>query len=433
MHCILYHIVILAVLGNGCSSLSGQLHLPVTYARACAHNHIGDRDRISLCSPWIDEEDTAVVIVVGYISLYRRSVSSVISMAEVKDNLIAQKGIIKGQITRFLKYLEDGGQEVAQIQARLDKLEQHLAKFEDIQGQLEALEPDNTTHITEREYVENTYYYLVAQSRQIIHKSQADMPDTKPMPTPWQQRAKLSKIQLPSFKGDTQEWLSFRNIFVSLIHSNVHLSKLDKLHYLRGALKEQAAQVIHELELSDKNYDTAWELLNKRYHDLKVITRTHLQLMLEYPKLLKESHKGLRTLLDEYLKHTSALQTLNHPVDSWDVIMVYVLTSKLDHVTYRAWEIHSSSDPSPTFKGLCDFIQSRCNMLATMLHEAQSTSKHTLSRSARPTNSARNTRSSTTLVINQRDSDRECGICKEYTIHSVVISCSPQITNRDGI
>ena len=286
---------------------------------------------------------------------------------ENKALLVAQKGTVKGQITRFLKYLEDGGQDIPQLESRLVKLEQHIQKFEDIQGQLEILEPTNPTHISERESIENTYHHIVATAQRIISSSRI-LPESKQQVVPQLQRAKLPKIHLPVFDGKTEEWLAFRNIFISLIHSSVHLPNLDKLHYLRSSLKGQAAQVIQDLEFTDANYDVAWELINQRYHNIKVIARTHLRLLFDYPKLIKEDYKALRSMLDHFLKHTNAMQTLQYPVHSWDFLLVYILTSKLDTVTYRAWEIHSSDDQSPTFKNLSDFLQARCNMLVSIPH-----------------------------------------------------------------
>ena len=334
---------------------------------------------------------------------------------EALANLIAQRGIIKGQVTRFLKYLDDGGQDVAQLQSRLKKLDEQVIKFEDIQSQVETLDPTNPTHASERETFENTYFHIASTANTIIRKVKAQSVDAITETVSPQKRAKLPKIQLPLFDGKIEEWLSFRNIFISLIHSDPYLIKLDKLHYLRSSLKGQAAQVIHELELTDANYDRAWDLLNRRYHNLKVITRTHLKLMLDYIKLSKEDYQSLRKLLDDFLRHTSALQTLQHPVQSWDVILIHILISKLDSITYRAWEIHSTSEPMPTFNYLCEFLQMRCNMLAALPTSSNTTASTFRFASSRPTRSysSNKVNKSSVLHSTQQYRNNVCRICRQ--------------------
>ena len=118
---------------------------------------------------------------------------------------------------------------------------------------------------------------MVARARHILSVVQSPPVDKMDYSPAAKGRDKMSRIQIPTFYGKVVEWLSFRNILVSIVHNNVHLTNLDKLHYLHGVFRGQATQVIQALEITEQNYDVAWELLNNRYHDLKVITHTHLK------------------------------------------------------------------------------------------------------------------------------------------------------------
>ena len=44
--------------------------------------------------------------------------------------------------------------------------------------------------------------------------------------------AKLPKIYLPKFSGDYLEWISFSDIYVTLVHNNTCLLKVQKFYYL---------------------------------------------------------------------------------------------------------------------------------------------------------------------------------------------------------
>lgn len=56
------------------------------------------------------------------------------------------------------------------------------------------------------------------------------------------------------------EWLGFRDTFESLIHKN-EIDPIQKFHYLKAALKDNAAQITKSLEFSAINYTVAWETI----------------------------------------------------------------------------------------------------------------------------------------------------------------------------
>ena len=68
---------------------------------------------------------------------------------------------------------------------------------------------------------------------------------------------KLPKITLKSFSGNPIEWLS--------VDKNSDISGVDKMNYLSGLLKGEAARVIQGLPLSESNYKRAVDLLNERF------------------------------------------------------------------------------------------------------------------------------------------------------------------------
>lgn len=161
-------------------------------------------------------------------------------MATEIQSFINTRGQIKGKVTRFQNFLDEWGDNVdpLQVQARLEKLEDHYKQFEEVQGKLEELDPKNVAIISERETFETSYYNALAAAKRVLQKLQtADIKD-KPVQTfENTQRAKLPKIELKTFSGDLEDWLSFKNLFTSLIHNVTSLPKVEKLHYLRSVLK----------------------------------------------------------------------------------------------------------------------------------------------------------------------------------------------------
>lgn len=123
--------------------------------------------------------------------------------------------------------------------------------------------------------------------------------------------------------------------FDRLIHSNVVLSKIQKFYYLQSCLKGEAAHVISNVEISDDNYAVAWSLLKNRYENKKVMINTHVKALFELPVLKIESHVQLRYLLNHFLKYLRSLKALGQPTDTWDTLLIYVISNKFDPTTKR--------------------------------------------------------------------------------------------------
>lgn len=115
--------------------------------------------------------------------------------------------------------------------------------------------------------------------------------------------------------------------------------------------------------MSDKNYATAWQLLVDRYENKKAIITSHFKGIVELPTVQKNSHASLRSFLDLFLKHYRSLLLLNDSVQHLDVILFYLLNSKLDINTRREWEQESKDEDNPKIEEFIKFTTDRCNFL----------------------------------------------------------------------
>ncbi|KAG5868765.1 hypothetical protein JTB14_024583 [Gonioctena quinquepunctata] len=84
-------------------------------------------------------------------------------------------------------------------------------------------------------------------------------------------RPRLPAIPIPSFSGDLENWLEFRDTFESLVHNNVAISYIEKFHFLRGALQGEAQKVVGVVKVSAENYEVVWKLLCERYDDTPML------------------------------------------------------------------------------------------------------------------------------------------------------------------
>lgn len=231
---------------------------------------------------------------------------------------------------------------------RLEKVELIWSAFNDNQSKIEQLielEPqlgDECAEEIERETFENAYYNIVSAAKVIneeataatVHSSAQHSRTSEPQHVA---QTKYPQINLPVFNGAYEDWFSFYDTFNSLVHNNTQLSDIEKYHYLKSCLREEAAQVIKALEMSSVNYIIAWDLLKDRFQNKRLFINNHIKGLHEIPTMSKESGSALRILISNTNTHMRALASLDQPINKWNSITIYSIVNKLDSSTRRSW------------------------------------------------------------------------------------------------
>ncbi|XP_059050688.1 uncharacterized protein LOC131845624 [Achroia grisella] len=185
---------------------------------------------------------------------------------------------------------------------------------------------------------------------------------------------KLPCIQLPTFSGKYNDWQSFFDMFSSVVHNNKSLSSVQKLHYLKGSLSGEAEGLLRNLPTTELNYEIAWTTLTKRYNNKRYNCNAILKALFSQKHINVESAPAIKSLLDTTSACLISLNNLGIATSSWDAMVVYLVTSRLDHESLRQWETRVSvisSDTLPTWKDLMEFLESRFRTL-----EIIDTNKH---------------------------------------------------------
>lgn len=306
-------------------------------------------------------------------------------------NLIRARGSIKSRLTNFKKHIDalsesiDGTEVVDETtvigaEQRLQKIEELFHEFGRCQSEIERLVDTDELfeeQIKQRAIFEENYFNAISSAKRFISDARPPKPPSVHADLESNQSVriqhreshhdiavKLPKIKLPSFDGSYNNWLVFCDTFQSLIHTNDKISDIEKFHYLRSALKDDAAKVIQHLEVSTVNYQAAWSLLEKRYENKPLMIHKHIKGIVEYPKINKESTSAIRQLSDTVQGHIRALRSLKEPVDHWDSLLIFLIAGKFDTNTAKEWEAELlKSTESPTQTVLLDFLEKRCHFL----------------------------------------------------------------------
>lgn len=299
------------------------------------------------------------------------------------------RGTKKGALTKFRNYVMPlststvetiTSLQIKELTIRLTKIENLFFEFDHIQTRIELLCDDEQQSL-ERELFESQYYSTVSIAQEIIENYSKSNENLNKNENHCSNKSscssacsgqlsnvKLPTTNLPKFDGNYLMWLEYRDTFDSLINSNESISSINKFHYLRASLEGNAAVVIKSIEFTSKNYNEAWGLLCDRFDNKKILINNHLKAIFNFEPIARESHKALRSLIDHITKNLRSLQSLDLPTDSWDVLIIYLMSTKIDPVTLRKWEESKNNHTDlPTLPEFLNFLRNRADILETML------------------------------------------------------------------
>lgn len=292
-----------------------------------------------------------------------------------------QRGATKLRITLFQKYFSRlpinvlSDTEMAELRLRVQELEDLLRAFNTVQCEIEAKidEKELSSQLEYREQFEELYFSILATAKCRLVAKSAEV--NSPCTAHKSVSIKLPDIKLPSFNGSYDQWLEFKNSYITMIHKRDDLDAIQKFHYLRSSLSDTALQVISALEFTAANYTHAWDLLVNRFHNNRLLIHNHVKSLFTLQPIQQESPAQIRKLIDTVNRNLRALKTIGEPTHSWDTLIIYLIVTKLDSSTEREWENHKGSSNSEDKRGdlslklddLLLFLKNRADTLE-MIH-----------------------------------------------------------------
>lgn len=301
------------------------------------------------------------------------------------------KRIIKAQ-SNFKKSPRDRVT-IAYLETRLESLEQLWQQFlkghQTIIKTLDAETMEGSPYITEDQYdtaMELYIDYKCALKEGLLKlneskKAEITTKSASCSQAPKHTHVKLPKIVIPTFSGLYTEWMTFRDLFQSLIHNNDDIDDVQKLHYLKGHLKGEAEQLLRHTAVTQENYEQCWNLLRNRYNNKQYLINCIFKRFFGHKAIVVESSHAIKELHDITTETINAISSLGIDVNSWDVIMIYIVSQKLDSESRKQWEAkvssHMASDKEalPTLNQFKEFLETRYRSLEFLDDKLMSHSK----------------------------------------------------------
>ncbi|KAJ8723487.1 hypothetical protein PYW08_003399 [Mythimna loreyi] len=221
------------------------------------------------------------------------------------------------------------------------------------------------------------------------------------------QLVRLPRIQLPSFSGNYEDWPTFQDLFISLVHDNTAISDVQKLHYLKSSVTGEAETLLKPIQITQSNYNQAWIVLKSRYGNKRLIINSVLKKLFNQRKISTQSANQIKNLLDVTTDCLNNLQNLNINTNSWDPIIIFLIIQKLDPESHKEWEqaaCTGEEDKLPSWNDMKEFLQSRYRTLELIMSTSGPREKPLKERSHLV---------AATTTTAPSSAERTCVLCKE--------------------
>ncbi|XP_073950857.1 uncharacterized protein [Choristoneura fumiferana] len=267
---------------------------------------------------------------------------------------------------------------VPYVDARLEALEKLWQQFSSMHEKLVAessqTELEKSVYVTQAIYDATDECYLDYKcALKTTLSTLTPLPSSESSPqssssTSKTMQVRLPKITIPVFSGQYSEWISFRDLFVSLIHDNADIDDVQKMHYLKGHLRGEAEQLLRHIPITNSSYQQCWTLLKNRYNNKQYLVNCILNRFFNQRNITSESSSAIKELLDVTTETMNALLNLGIDTESWSVIVIYIVSQRLDPESRKQWEAKVSawvalSDRLPSMKQFTDFLETRFHSL----------------------------------------------------------------------
>ncbi|XP_065089066.1 uncharacterized protein LOC135710421 [Ochlerotatus camptorhynchus] len=226
-------------------------------------------------------------------------------------------------ISQFVRYYKEGTT-ASQVNVRLERIDLLWEQISETSWEIELHEDYEEQESVEKEQLEfeNRYYdaksFLMEKAKKFQEESALYQPTRSADAASTygtMDRVRLPQIKLQTFDGDIDDWLSFRDLYTSLIHEKEKLPDVEKFHYLKGCLAGEAKALVDPLKI------------------------------------------------------TSILDQVIEPAEYKDLLLVELLSSR--PVTRRGWEEHTSTKEQDTLQDLQEFLQRRIQILESLPAKAE--------------------------------------------------------------
>ncbi|XP_058456726.1 uncharacterized protein LOC131434098 [Malaya genurostris] len=297
-------------------------------------------------------------------------------MAQHLEKLVDRRDLVMQKFYRIREGLKAQNMNVHWLNLQLETIRKCNEESEKVYAEICGLTSREQREEHMREYLrcEDMYsaLYVDIQTKMSQRKEEANQVklDANAIPFHPQQPNAVNasgphlQVPLPTFDGNLENWYSFKCMFRTIMSRYPNESPAIKLYHLKNSLIGKAAGKIDQDVINNNNYDTAWKMLEDTYEDERLIIDTHIDALLNLPRMTTESSEDLRKLIDATTKHVDALLSRELAVEGLaEMILINLISKRLDKDTRKLWESQLPKEELPSYTDLIDFLRERSRIL----------------------------------------------------------------------
>lgn len=268
------------------------------------------------------------------------------------EQLAFERDLCLSSLQRMVDYSNDE----AEFRVRVKELNSTKKQFLAVQLKIEKFlaktgEFKREAQLTIREQFDDLYYKIQVVSdrtkeikrKQSLSDATAAAAAAAPAAvsaTATQSHIKLPTLTLPTFHGNLTEWNAYFDLYKSLVHSNLHLSNVERFRYLLLSLRGEPYDLVKSIPVTEANYHNAIQVLLNRYENKRIIATKHLEKIIDVlPMSERNTEQCLRNIINVYHENLNALEALELPVREWSFILLTILLRKITPEIRRRFEL----------------------------------------------------------------------------------------------
>lgn len=175
---------------------------------------------------------------------------------------------------------------------------------------------------------------------------------------------KLPPLPVKLFSGSLLEWPEFKGTCEGTFTSI--MDETNRFRYLKSHLAGEPAKIVQHLPLKKGSYKRAMELLTKRYDNPRAIINANFRRLFGLAAPNAESLEFLRDMLNKTNECIATLNGYNIRTKSWDSILIFILSQRLDANSIQHWEEKIQGRKTvPKLSEFTDFLDIRISILET--------------------------------------------------------------------
>ncbi|UYV62944.1 hypothetical protein LAZ67_2002570, partial [Cordylochernes scorpioides] len=188
--------------------------------------------------------------------------------------------------------------------------------------------------------IENKYLSRCETARDRVDGSLVESAANSVVNTESKRTIRLPKVELPKFKGNLEDWLSWWGQF-SKINDDETLGDVDKFHYLLQAVVEgsRAQRLVCSYPITEVNYPKAIQALKDRFGDKNLLIEHYIRRLLKLVvSNARKENLPLDEIYDDLTAHIKNLESLGVNTEMAGVFLYPLVESSLPLDIIQVWQ-----------------------------------------------------------------------------------------------